>query len=145
MSDAENTANAGSAAGKCLCGAVSFQAEGVERAVHGCHCRMCRAWSGSPLLATTVARVTFSGAEHIVRFDSSDWGARGFCGRCGSNLFYHLKGPDQYMLCMGAFDDQSGFDLAGEIFVDHKPPGYAFAGDHPRQTEAEFLASIGAS
>ncbi len=144
MSGTPGGGAADSVSGKCLCGAVSFQAEGVERAVHGCHCRMCRAWAGAPLLAATVGRVTFSGEQHLVRYDSSDWGARGFCGRCGSNLFYHLKPADQYMLCMGAFDDQSRFELAGEIFVDHKPPGYAFAGDHPRQTEAEFLASIGA-
>jgi hypothetical protein len=30
----------------------------------------------------------------------------------------------------------------GEIFVDNKPAGYAFAGDHPRLTEAEFLAQF---
>lgn len=133
-----------SASGKCLCGAVRFTAHEVERAVHGCHCNMCRAWAGAPLLATTVGSIEFEGDEHLVRYDSSDWGARGFCGRCGSNLFYHLKEPDQYMVCMGAFDDQAGFELAGEIYVDRKPPGYAFAGDHPRQTGDEFLASIGA-
>lgn len=131
------------ATGKCLCGAVTFTAEQVETAVHGCHCSMCRAWAGAPLLATMVQGVSFGGAEHIVRYDSSDWGERGFCGRCGANLFYRLKEPDQYMLCMGAFDDQSAFHLAGEIYVDQKPPGYDFAGDHPRQTAAQFLASIG--
>jgi hypothetical protein len=46
------------------------------------------------------------------------------------------------MVSMGAFDDQSVFQLAGEIYVDAKPPGYAFAGDHPRQTGEEFLASM---
>jgi hypothetical protein len=131
-----------SATGKCLCGAVTFTAEAVEPHLHACHCSMCRAWSGSPLLAASVGKVTFGGAGHIVRFDSSEWGARGFCGRCGSNLFYHLKPADQYMVSMGAFDDQSVFQLAGEIYVDAKPPGYAFAGDHPRQTGEEFLASM---
>lgn len=130
------------ATGKCLCGAVTFSAEGVEAHLHACHCSMCRAWAGGPLLATSVSHVTFRGAEHIVRYDSSEWGARGFCGRCGSNLFYHLKPADQYMMSMGAFDDQAGFELAGEIYVDVKPPGYVFAGDHQRQTGAEFLASI---
>lgn len=128
--------------GKCLCGAVSFTADGVEPHVHACHCDMCRAWCGGPLLAATAGQVRFEGAEHLVRFDSSEWGARGFCGRCGSNLFYHLKPADQYMLSLGAFDDQSAFTLAGEIFVDRKPRAYSLAGDHPRQTGEEFLASI---
>ena len=131
------------ATGKCLCGAVSFEAEGVEPHAHACHCDMCRAWTGGPLLAVSVGGVRFAGEEQVVRYDSSEWGARGFCSRCGSNLFYHLKPADQYLLCLGSFDDQTGFDLAGEIFVDRKPPGYAFAGDHQRQTGEEFLASLG--
>lgn len=131
------------ATGKCLCGAVTFDADVDELHVHACHCDMCRAWAGGPLLATSTAAVRFSGEDHIVRYDSSEWGARGFCGTCGSNLFYHLKPADQYMLSLGAFDDQSGFELAGEIYVDRKPPGYAFAGEHPRQTGEEFLASMG--
>jgi hypothetical protein len=122
---------------------VTFTADGVERHVHACHCSMCRAWAGSPMLAATAGSVSFRGEEHIVRYDSSEWGARGFCGRCGSSLFYHLKPADQYMIAIGAFDDQSTFELAGEIYVDEKPPGYDFAGEHPRQTGEEFLASLG--
>lgn len=94
------------------------------------------------MLAINVGRVSFSGEEHIGRFRSSDWAERGFCSRCGSSLFYHLESADRYFMCMGAFDDQSAFQLAGEIYIDAKPPGYQFAGDHPRQTQEEFLASL---
>lgn len=128
--------------GRCLCGAVSFEAHGVDAEVHACHCRMCRTWSGAPLLASLVGSVSFQGEDDLVRYGSSDWAERGFCGRCGSNLFYRLIEADQYLMCMGAFDDQSEFRLAGEIYVDAKPPGYAFAGDHLRQTGEEFLASL---
>ena len=128
--------------GRCLCGAVSFDAQGVEQDLHGCHCSMCRRWSGGPALAVSVESVTFKGGEHIQRYDSSEWAERGFCRRCGSNLFYRLKAQDHYILQLGAFDDQSGFRLVGEIFIDEKPPGYAFGGEHPRQTGAEFLASM---
>ena len=128
--------------GSCLCGAVRFDAQGVETHVHGCHCSMCRNWSGGPLLAAGVAGVRFEGEEHIGRYDSSAWAERGFCRVCGSSLFYHLKEADRYILCMGAFADQSGFELAGEIYIDEKPPGYNFAGDHPRQTGEEFMTSM---
>lgn len=43
----------------------------------------------------------------------------------------------------GPFDDQTRFTLAGEIYIDEKPPTYSLVGDHPRLTGAEFLASIG--
>ena len=131
-----------SATGKCLCGAVRFQATEVDTHIHGCHCSMCRTWSGGPMLAASVGSVRFDGGEHIRRYDSSDWAERGFCDVCGSNLFYRLKASDRYIMCMGVFDDPSAFELVGEIYVDEKPPGYAFAGDHPRQTGAEFLASL---
>lgn len=49
-----------------------------------------------------------------------------------------------YMMPTGAFDDVEQFELAGEIFIDEKPSGYSFAGDHPRMTAAEFMASISA-
>jgi len=32
--------------------------------------------------------------------------------------------------------------LAGEIFIDDKPHVYDLAGDHPRMTGAEFMASL---
>lgn len=133
------------ATGKCLCGAVRFQAEEVDTHLHSCHCSMCRGWSGGPLLAASVASVVFEGEEKIKRYASSEWAERGFCSDCGTSLFYRLKEADQYILCMGSFDDQSVFKLVGEIYIDEKPPGYEFAGDHPRQTGEEFMASLQSS
>jgi hypothetical protein len=34
--------------------------------------------------------------------------------------------------------------MGGEIFIDMKPEAYAFAGNHSRETEHEFLKRIGA-
>lgn len=129
------------ATGKCLCGAVSFEAQDVETDIHSCHCSMCRKWNGSPAMAAEVGAVTFSGEENITRYDSSAWAERGFCAKCGTNLFYRLKGMDRYIMWVGAFDDAEAFKLVGEIYVDEKPSGYDFAGDHPRMTAEEFMAS----
>jgi hypothetical protein len=103
---------------------------------------MCQRWNGGPALAVSVESVEFGGAELLTRSESSAWAERGFCSRCGSNLFYRLKDADHYMLAMGSFDDYSKFKLAGEIYIDEKPAGYAFTGDHSRMTGAEFLASL---
>ena len=49
------------------------------------------------------------------------------------------------MMAVGAFDDVAAFRLASEIFIDEKPEGYAFAGEHPRLTAAETLAKFASS
>jgi hypothetical protein len=128
--------------GGCLCGAVQFTAAKVETDFETCHCGMCRRWSGSPQFAANAEGVTFDGEDKITVYDSSEWASRGFCSKCGSNLFYYLKPADRYIMCVGAFDDAAKFKLVGEIYIDHKPPGYEFAGNLPKQTEEEFLAKF---
>jgi hypothetical protein len=126
--------------GACLCGAVRFTAKNVETDCHACHCGMCRRWSGGPFLGASVGSIRFDGDENITRYNSSEWAERGSCRKCGSNLFYRVKAEDRYVLCVGAFDDPAPFRLVGEIYIDRKPAGYAFAGDLPQQTEAEVIA-----
>jgi hypothetical protein len=126
--------------GGCLCGAVRYTARDVEPHYHACHCNMCRRWGGGPFLGVDAGAVSFESEDRLRRFDSSEWAARGFCGDCGSSLFYHFKPEDRYVLCAGSFDDQDGLELALEIYVDQRPPGYEFAGERPAMTEAEVLA-----
>lgn len=134
-----------SESGKCLCGAVTFEAEDIDTHVHACHCNMCRGWTGGPMQAAQVGKIKFTGEENITRYASSEWAERGFCSRCGSNLFYYLIPQSMYLMATGTFDNADQFELAGEIFIDEKPTGYEFAGDHPRLTGAEFMASMGAA
>ena len=128
--------------GQCLCGGVKLAAEVSDTDIHACHCDMCRRWSSSPIFAVGVDSVAFDGQENISSYDSSPWAERGFCKICGSSLFYRLKEADHYMVCTGLFAEQGDFKLTGEIFVDENPGGYAFAGDHPRLTGEEFMASL---
>jgi hypothetical protein len=134
-----------SISGKCLCGAVRYSATAAEVHHHACHCSMCRRWAGGPVLASTVTGVAFQGEEHIGRYSSSDWAQRGFCQQCGSHLFYYLVPADLYMMCVGSFDDAAPFVLSTEIFIDEKPAGYSFAGEHPRLTGAEAVAAFSSS
>jgi hypothetical protein len=132
-----------SATGKCLCGAVSFTATEVDPHMHVCHCSMCRRHAGAPTMSVSVGGITFQGEGDILRYKSSDFAERGTCKKCGSHLFYHLFQPDMYIMSIGAFDDQSKFTMGGEIYIDSKPDAYAFAGNHTRETEHEFLKRIG--
>ena len=137
------------ATGHCLCGAVRFKAVVAKAGTLSCHCEMCRRWTGSALLAVSIApdAVSFEGQENIRHYASSDWAERAWCDRCGATLYYRLSvdgfGPRTYEMALGLFDDPGAFPMAKEIFVDRKPAGYAFAGTHPRLTEAEHLAALG--
>jgi hypothetical protein len=127
--------------GRCLCGAVTFTAEHVEYEHHACHCGMCRRWSGgSGFLGAACTGVTFAGP--VGRYASSAWAERGFCTACGTTLFYFLAPAQSYILSVGAFDDQAPFRLVREIFIDKKPAGYAFAGEHERWTEQETFERL---
>ena len=130
-----------SATGGCLCGKVRFTAENVETGFHACHCGMCRRWSGSPVFAATTGGVMFENDDQLAIYDSSDWAERGFCKNCGSNLFYRLK-SGAYFMSVGAFDDPTPFKMVGEIYVDHHPGGYQFAGELQQLTEADVIAQI---
>jgi len=129
--------------GRCLCGAVRFTVTEVETQYEICHCGMCRRWSGGPLFATRVDGVSFEDEASIERYRSSDWAERGFCGKCGTNLFYRYLPEDRYVMCIDVFDQPTGFEAIGEIFIDAKPAGYSIGGDLPKQTGAEFLAQFG--
>ena len=90
---------------------------------------------------TEMANV-LGGEEQIGVYSSSPWAERGFCTECGTSLFYHLKSPSMYVIATGTFDDPEQFRLTGEIYIDEKPSGYNFDGEHPRMTGAEFMASL---
>ena len=46
----------------------------------------------------------------------------------------------EYIVSVGALDDQDGFVLDSEIFVDEQPPFYAFANETTKMTGAEVFA-----
>jgi hypothetical protein len=124
--------------GRCLCGDVTFTAE-PARAMHVCHCDFCRRSSGGAWIGVDCGdTIEISGDVRF--YASSDWAERGFCGRCGSTLFWRLKAGGVTIASIQAFDDPSPFTLESELFVDAKPGNYAFAGDHPTLTAAETMA-----
>lgn len=130
--------------GHCLCGAVTVRAAPKRSHVEACHCTMCRRWGGSAYLGVQCGSdVGFEGEEHVVRYRSSKWAERGFCARCGSNLFFQYLPNGNYGLLAGLFDDLDGFTFSEEIFVDEKPDYYDFAGGRERLTGPEVLAKFG--
>ena len=129
------------ASGQCLCGAVKVEAKALETSVGACHCDICRRWGGGPLMAVSAgAEVTFEGDENITRFSSSDWAERGFCNKCGTHLFYHLRGNGEYIMPAGLFGEVDGYVFDHQVFIDERPAYYQFANQTKDMTGEELFA-----
>ncbi|MEM6913729.1 MAG: GFA family protein [Pseudomonadota bacterium] len=127
------------ATGRCLCGAVSYEAYGNLNSVQPCHCTDCQRWSGGPFMGVEPETITING--DVTWYKSSEWAERGFCPQCGSTLFWRLQNGGHLTFAAGTLDDSSA--LAGireHIFVDHQPRYYDFKDEAPRKTGTEVIA-----
>ena len=86
--------------------------------------------------------VVVAGTDLLGIYESSGWGERGFCNRCGSTLFWRSKDAAHYAISAMAFDDLTEAVLTKQIFIDSKPDWYAFANETESMTGAEFLAQF---
>ncbi len=133
--------------GSCMCGAVAFTITSPVTETGACHCGMCRKWSGGVFLGVEVPKgaMEITGADNLTVYPSSAWAERAFCKTCGSSVFYRVTAPGPhegvFHVGLGTLEDTASIPLTGELFIDLKPEGYAFAGEGRQQmTQAEVLA-----
>lgn len=115
--------------GSCVCGAITFEADGDLGSPDACHCTQCRKWSGHYYAAAEVPRsaLTVRGDEHVIWYQSSAKARRGFCSKCGASLFFDPLDRDKHEwigVSMGAFDLPTETKLALHIFVAEKGDYY---------------------
>jgi len=120
--------------GRCLCGAVAFSVTGPLAPAVACHCTLCRRQSGHYWVSTNVAEADLSleGGEALVWHRSSEIAERGFCGRCGSFLFWRRPGSGRIAIGMGSFDLPTGAVIERHIFTAEKGDYYEIAEDARR-------------
>ena len=106
--------------GGCHCGAIRY--ETADEAIHHslCHCLDCRKAAGAPAVAWALApadQVTITGGP--VWYASSEHGRRGFCGVCGTGLFYtnDVIFPGQIDVQSATLDDPDASPLQGQIQI----------------------------
>jgi hypothetical protein len=132
--------------GRCLCGAVEFEATPTGQEMGVCHCSMCRRWSGGAWFGVDCGNsVKVADEGQLGVYKSSDWGERCFCKSCGSTLFWRLQSGAHHVVSVQTFDDAGQFMFANEIYTDEQPRNYAFSNATKRMTGAEFLAAFMAS
>ena len=126
--------------GSCLCEAIRYETEGPLEGIDHCHCSMCRRSHGSAF--STYGRVLREQVrledpdEALVWFSSSDAVQRGFCGRCGSSLFFRHAAAEVFeFIAVGTLDDDPGNLPEAHIFVASKAPWYTIEDDLPQHDE----------
>jgi len=122
------------ATGRCLCGAVRYEVSGPLRDVLICHCEECRRWHGHASAFTAARREDLAvDDEHAVRWiDSAASDAharRGFCGECGSSLFWDAPGRDTISIAAGTLDGDPGLGVAGHVYVSQRAGYYELPDD----------------
>ncbi|HEX6093531.1 MAG TPA: GFA family protein [Dongiaceae bacterium] len=109
------------ATGGCLCGAVKYEVKGELRPVWNCHCGQCRKFHGHFGAYTNAKNkdITIVGRTNLKWYVSSKVARRGFCGKCGSSLFWQRFKGDGISIAAGTIDVPTRLKTVGHIFVDH--------------------------
>lgn len=117
--------------GRCACGAVRYTAEGELTGVTFCHCSKCRRWHGHVGAYTAVLREGFRLEEDrgLRWHPMNDRVRRGFCGECGSSLFWDEDGDPRMSICAGTLDAPTDLRARAHIFVGSKGDYYPLPDD----------------
>ena len=120
--------------GGCLCGKVRFTTRGPLREVVFCHCSQCRRQSGLYFAATSVPAhaLQIEGADHLTWFAASTFARRGFCGTCGSLLFWKPNDEARYAILAGSFDRPAALHPGYHICTGDRAGFYDIADGLPQ-------------
>ncbi len=142
MREGESTAIRGT--GGCLCGSVRYEVRGPLRPVVDCHCAQCRRTSGH-FAAFTAARtqdLVLTGSEGLRWYRSSAAARRGFCGDCGSSLFWEPASGGRVSIAAGTLDLPTGLETVAHVFVGDSGDYYTIGDGLPRRTNGNHGIAI---
>ncbi|MEL7115503.1 MAG: GFA family protein [Pseudomonadota bacterium] len=122
--------------GSCLCGQVRYRVTGPLRPVVACHCVQCRKTSGHFVAATSARRDRVEITGEVTWYHASDTARRGFCGRCGSSLFWDGAG-ENLSIHAGTLDGPTGLRITGHIFCADKGDYYEIDEGVPQAAGAD--------
>lgn len=106
--------------GKCLCESMTYRITGPARPVVNCHCSRCRRHTGHFMAATAanVEDVEIVG-DTLTWYDATDQVQYGFCGHCGSTLFWRSsRRPDLMSIAAGTLTPPTGLETVAAIYSD---------------------------
>lgn len=124
--------------GGCLCGAVRYEVRGPLRDVVNCYCTMCQRLHGACGAHSKAAKsdIAIIEGRGLKWYASSDRARRGFCGECGSSLFWEPVDQPGTGIIAGTLDQPTGLRTIGHIFVGEKCDFTGIADDAPQFAES---------
>lgn len=125
------------ATGGCLCEAVRYRISGPLRDVVICHCSMCRRHHGhiGAYSATSKPALELVQSRGLRWYASSAGARRGFCGECGSTLFWDPADEDYVAIAAGTLDSPTGLATMAQIHVDSAGDYYPIDASIPVRRE----------
>jgi hypothetical protein len=81
------------------------------------------------------ASIDLTASDSLVWYKSSGTAERGFCRRCGSNLFWKQVGRDAISITAGTLDTPTHLAVEQHIFVADKSDYYTINDDLPKQQQ----------
>jgi hypothetical protein len=126
------------AAGKCLCGAISFAIAFPYKWVAHCHCTLCQQAHGAAFVtwvSVDESQMTLRDAEGLLKWYASSADARrGFCARCGSTLFFRSsRWPGEWHLTRANFATPLDREPQVHAFYDAHVSWFAVNDDLPKK------------
>lgn len=119
----------------CRCGQLRIACIGEPIRVSVCHCRNCKARSGSAFAAQArfpADRVRMEGEAKMWQQagDSGNVADFFFCGTCGSTLWFRNRPDlDSYAVPIGNFEPGHGFELQYSVWEERQEPWVSIVGD----------------
>ncbi len=108
------------------------------RPIMACHCSQCRKQSGFYFAATAADDVNLTINETSLKwYKASPEAKRGFCGECGSALFWKHQKDSFTSVLAGSIDGSSGLEISEHIFVKDKPDWYEITDGKPIKNDGK--------
>ncbi|WP_258187623.1 GFA family protein [Trinickia symbiotica] len=122
------------ATGGCLCGSVRYTVRGALRDVIACHCPLCRRLHSHFAAYTECdsADIEIVGTGKLRWYRSSPVARRGFCSRCGAQLFSESSDKRRIAIAAGTIDEPTGLRLTRHVCVAKKGDYYEIADGLPQ-------------
>ncbi|TPI63377.1 GFA family protein [Mesorhizobium sp. B3-1-3] len=123
--------------GRCLCGSVRYEIAGELAQPIACHCTQCARTSGNfaAMAACRSEDLRLQASSTLSWYRSSDDVERGFCSRCGGNLFWKAAPGIETFVAAGTLDRPTGLRLAKHIFVGSKSDFYDLTDGLPQEQD----------
>jgi hypothetical protein len=111
--------------GHCLCGACRFELSGPANWIGHCYCESCRRATGSPMttwLGQPNGHWRWTG-QTPQSYVSSAGRERGFCGTCGTPMYYRTADlPDETHFFVALLADPNAVEPQQQFHSDERLP-----------------------